>query len=148
LNLPSDLIDARKGVAKDGAGFGMEIISGVERRRQWRIEDKLRIVAEAERRGARFAEVARRHEVSRSVLWAWRKQARSGALVSGRAPVFMPVQILPSQSSSPNPPAPSEAAPCSDAQQIEIALADGTVIRVGDKVGAAALRRVLSALRG
>jgi transposase-like protein len=72
----------------------MEIISGIERRRQWRIEDKLRIVAEAERRGARFAEVARRHEVSRSVLWAWRKQARSGALVSGRAPVFMPVQIL------------------------------------------------------
>jgi transposase len=132
----------------------MEIISGIERRRQWRIEDKLRIVAEAERRGARFAEVARRHEVSRSVLWAWRKQARSGALVSGQAPVFMPVQILPEQprmalaSSSPNPPSQSEAAPCSDAQRIDIALPDGTVIRVGDKVGAAALRRVLSALRG
>ncbi len=29
----------------------MEIISGVERRRQWRVEDKLRIVAEAERPG-------------------------------------------------------------------------------------------------
>jgi transposase len=27
----------------------MEIISGVERRRQWRVADKLRIVAEAER---------------------------------------------------------------------------------------------------
>ncbi|MDN3564459.1 transposase, partial [Paeniroseomonas aquatica] len=53
----------------------MEIISGVERRRQWRAADKLRIVAEAERPGACFVEVARRHEVSRSVLWAWRKQA-------------------------------------------------------------------------
>jgi transposase-like protein len=30
----------------------MEIITGVERRRRWRTEDKLRIVAEAERPGA------------------------------------------------------------------------------------------------
>jgi hypothetical protein len=37
-----------------------------------RIEDKLRIVAEAERRGACFAEVARRHEVSRSVACSGR----------------------------------------------------------------------------
>jgi transposase len=33
----------------------MEIISGVERRRHWRVEDKLRMVAEAERPGACFA---------------------------------------------------------------------------------------------
>ena len=71
----------------------MEIISGVERRRQWRVEDKLRIVAEAERPGARFADVARRHEVSRSVLWMWRKQVRAGTLVAEQAPVFLPVQI-------------------------------------------------------
>ncbi|HYI84129.1 MAG TPA: hypothetical protein VEX11_13070 [Acetobacteraceae bacterium] len=31
----------------------MEIITGVERRRRWRTEDKLRIVAEAERARAR-----------------------------------------------------------------------------------------------
>jgi hypothetical protein len=36
----------------------MEIITGVERRRHWRTEDKLRIVAEAERPGACFAEGA------------------------------------------------------------------------------------------
>jgi transposase len=47
----------------------MEIITGVERRRHWRTEDKLRIVAEAERPGACFAEVARRHKVSRGLLW-------------------------------------------------------------------------------
>ena len=39
----------------------MEIITGVERRRHWRLEDKLRMVAEAEQPGACFAEVARRH---------------------------------------------------------------------------------------
>ena len=42
-----------------GAVRGMEIISGVERRRQWRIVDKVRIVAEVERPGACFVEVAR-----------------------------------------------------------------------------------------
>lgn len=50
----------------------MEIITGVERRRRWRLEDKLRIVAEARRPGACFADVARRHEVSRGLLWSWR----------------------------------------------------------------------------
>ena len=43
----------------------MEIITGVERRRRWRPEDKLRIVAEeAEQPDACFAEVAWRHDVS------------------------------------------------------------------------------------
>ncbi len=49
----------------------MEIITGVERRRRWRCEEKLRIVAEVERPGASFADVARRHEVSRGLLWNW-----------------------------------------------------------------------------
>ena len=62
----------------------MEIITGVERRRHWRTEDKLRIVAEAERPGARFVDVARRHEVSRGLLRQWRDQARRGVLVAER----------------------------------------------------------------
>jgi transposase len=134
----------------------MEIISGVERRRHWRVEDKLRIVAEAERPGACFAEVARRHEVSRGVLWAWRKQVRSGALAAEPAPVFMPVQIVPeppatamaSLSASSCSRSLGEAGPGRDAQRIEIALPDGTVIRFGESIGTTALRRVLSVLRG
>ena len=47
----------------------MEIITGVERRRRWRLEEKLRIVAETERPGACFAEIGRRYEVSRGLLW-------------------------------------------------------------------------------
>jgi len=49
--------------------MGLEIISGVERRRRWSVADKLRIVAEADEAGAKVAEVTRRHEVSRSILW-------------------------------------------------------------------------------
>ncbi len=68
----------------------MEIITGVERRRRWRLEEKLRIVAEVEQPDASFAAVARRHEVSRGLLWNWRAQVRSGAL----APEPMPVWLL------------------------------------------------------
>jgi transposase len=55
-------------------GEAVEIITGVERRRRWRLEEKLRIVAEVEQPGVSF-DVARRHEVSRGLLWNWRKTA-------------------------------------------------------------------------
>jgi len=60
----------------------MEIIIGAERRRRWRSEEKLRIVAETEQPGASFAAVARRHEISRALLWNWRQQVRRGALMA------------------------------------------------------------------
>src|SRR3712207_6152740 len=83
----------------------MEIITGVERRRYWRTEDKLRIVAEAERAGARFVDVARRHEVSRSLLWSWRDQVRRGVLVAEPAPVFVPLRVT----AAPSEPEPTTA---------------------------------------
>ena len=73
----------------------MEIITGVERRRRWRDEDKLRIVAEAEAPGAVFALVARRHEISRGQLWKWRGQVRRGELVPvPMVPEFIPVRVM------------------------------------------------------
>ena len=133
----------------------MEIITGVERRRHWRLEDKLRIVAEAERPGARFVEVARRHEVSRSLLWSWRDQVRRGVLLPEPVPVFVPLRVT-ADPSEPEPvtaaaPAPPSTPPRPDgdagAGRVEIALPDGTVVRVGEGIGSAALRRVLAALR-
>ena len=130
----------------------MEIITGVERRRRWRCEEKLRIVAEVERPGASFAEVARRHQVSRGLLWNWRRQVREGVLAPEPLPVFVPLQItadVPSPDylafSSPYP-TPSKAA-SAGADRIEIALPDGTCIRVGAEVGLVALRRVMTAVR-
>ena len=130
----------------------MEIITGVERRRRWRCEEKLRIVAEVERPGASFADVARRHEVSRGLLWNWRRQVRAGVLAPEPMPVFVPVQITaeaPSLDrlalSSPRSTV-SKAAPA-EADRIEIALPDGTCIRVGADVGLVALRRVMMAVR-
>ena len=65
----------------------MEIITGVERRRRWLLEENLRIVAEKEQPGASFVAVARRHEVSRGLLWNWRRQVRRGDLVLEPMPV-------------------------------------------------------------
>ena len=130
----------------------MEIITGVERRRRWRCEEKLRIVAEVERPGASFNEVARRHEVSRGLLWNWRRQVRAGELAPEPMPVFVPVQIaadvpFPDRLAlSPPCPIPSKTA-LAAAERIEIALPDGTCIRVGADVGVAALRRVMTAVR-
>ena len=58
----------------------MEIITGVERRRRWSLEEKLRIVAETEQPGIGIAEIARRYEISRGLLWNWRSQVRRGVL--------------------------------------------------------------------
>lgn len=122
----------------------MEIITGVERRRRWRDEDKLRVLAEAEQPGAHTSEVARQHDISRGLLWYWRRQLRQGQLAARdmAGPVFLPVQV-----SDPVPPELAAPAVAKVDPRIEIVLPDGTCVRVGADVDAAALRRVLAALR-
>jgi transposase-like protein len=72
----------------------MEIITGVERRRRWSVEEKLRIVAESEQPGSGIAEIARRYEISRGLLWNWGSQVRRGVLRPDALPVFLPVQTI------------------------------------------------------
>ena len=80
----------------------MEIITGIERRRRWRVEDKLRIVAESEQPGACCAEIARRYEISRGLLWNWRSQVRRGRLIGASAASFLPVQVV-NEAAAPDP---------------------------------------------
>jgi len=128
----------------------MEIITGIERRRRWRVEDKLRIVAEAEQPGACFAEVARRNEVSRGLLWNWRSQVRRGKLTGASVASFLPVQVVneavASDSQPPLPRTPSLTAAV--AGRIEITLPDGSHVQVDSTVSLTALRRVVTVLRG
>lgn len=70
----------------------MEIITGVERRRRWRAEEKLRILAEIDS-GAKLNDVARRHDVSRGLIWRWREAQRRERLVK-EAAVFVPVRVM------------------------------------------------------
>lgn len=68
-------------------------VLGVERRRRWRDEEKLRIVAETLEPGARITEVARRNGVAASLVFTWRRQSRAGRLGALAAPAFLPVEI-------------------------------------------------------
>jgi transposase len=122
----------------------MEIITGVERRRRWSLEEKLRIVAETEQAGFGIAEIARRYEISRGLLWNWRSQVRRGVLRAEALPVFLPVQTI-------REPANGDGTKPSSATEpdgkIEITLPDGTSIKVGHDVGLVTLRRVMTVLR-
>jgi len=96
--------------------------------------------------------VARRHEVSRGLLWQWRDAQRRGTLVAEEA-TFMAVRVVPEL---PVPTSPAELTASSPStnsaverdDRIEIVLPDGTALRIPETVGTTALRRVLSALRG
>jgi transposase len=127
----------------------MEIITGVERRRRWRPGEKLRVLAELAEPGAKFTDVARRHDVSRGLLWQWRDAQRRGKLVA-EAPAFVPLRVVP-ELAGPAAPASSAASTEPDGEpdgRIEIVLPDGTAVRVTEGISTAVLRRVLAALRG
>jgi transposase len=136
--------------------MGLEIISGVERRRRWSAADKLRIVAEADEPGAKVAEVARRHEISRSILWTWRKQARAGGLKMSDPPAFLPVFVdavsavdapMVAANAPSAPPLQADAAPPPDQRMITITLANGTRLEINAALSLPALSCIIGALR-
>ena len=55
----------------------VEVLGGLERRRRWSQDDKVRIVEETLAPGAKVTEVARRNGIAASVVFTWRRQART-----------------------------------------------------------------------
>ena len=133
--------------------MGLEIISGVERRRRWSVADKLRIVSEADKPGATVAEVARRHEISRSILWTWRKQARAGRLTMSDPPGFLPVVVdavsaMDTAASEPSAASlQADAPPPLDQRMITVTLANGTRLEISAALSLPALSCIIGALR-
>ena len=68
----------------------VEVLGGLERRRRWSQDDKSRIVEETLAPGAKVTEVARRNGVAASLVFTWRRQARTIEQVEPR---FAPVQV-------------------------------------------------------
>ncbi|MEQ6334734.1 IS66-like element accessory protein TnpA [Sphingobium sp. MK2] len=68
------------------------VISGVERRREWSVEQKLALVAAASAPGASVAEVARRADLRASQIYRWRRDLRSA---SKPEQAFAPVLVSP-----------------------------------------------------
>ncbi len=122
----------------------IEIFRGQARRR-WSEEDKRRLVAETFGPGATVYGVARRHGVSPSQLFAWRKLYRVGAGIGRAAPApgvpgFVAVEIAPATPSSVADvvPAPSGL--------IEVELASGGRVRISGAPDPAVVAAALRAL--
>ena len=127
----------------------VEVLTGVERRRRWSYEEKVRLVEETLLPGVTVSEVARRRGVAKSLLFAWRRQAREGRLGGPEAaPLLVPVRIAATEAAVPpvNPVPTPPARPRRPAGLIEIELGNGRQVRVGRDVDGEALRRVLDVL--
>src|SRR5258708_26614085 len=111
--------------------------SARRRRRLWPDEEKRQIVGEALEPGASVSIVARRHDLNANMLFTWRRQIGTSALLpADDAMTFVPAAITP------------EAAPTVSplAGRMEIVLADGDRIIMGKDVDAAALACVVKVL--
>jgi len=124
----------------------IDIRVGVERRRRWGREDKLRIVRESLAPNAVVTALARRYEISTGLLYTWRKQALAG-LLEGFAPVRIAPDVVPADNAQNKAVATatrSEAA--SSRGLIEVVWPNGIVVRVEGSVDERALRSVITAL--
>lgn len=132
-----------------------EILSGPERRRRWSAAEKDQIVAAALAPEASVAAIARRHGVSRSLVYAWRREAMVGP-GEVATPALVPVVVTAASESAGKRDAPAttmQATPRSSGHNahegvIEIALASGARLTVRGAVDLKGLRTVLSVLRG
>ena len=131
----------------------VEILNGLERRRRWSDAEKARIIEETFAPGAKVSEVARKHGVSRNLIFAWRREVRANEHVDRAAAHLIPVHVA-----APSAPTIGMQAPpaqnlrhCGRSMEkktglIEIDLGGGRRVRVDANVDAAALGRVLDVL--
>jgi transposase len=135
------------------AGVRDEVTSGGGRRRRWSKADKARIVRESLEPGAVVSEVARRHGLTRSQLYDWRRKARAAgdqarpARPKRNGSTSKPVEALPAfapivMATPAIPPQPT----ASETSLVEIAIG-GVSVRVRGVVEVEGLVAVLNAVR-
>ena len=107
------------------------------RHRAWPESLKREIVAATLLPGASVSRVARRYDVNANQVFAWRRRYRDGARELAELRL-LPVRVTPDQ--------PEGMAPAGASELIEITLAGGYRVRVGEGVQASTLRLVLDVL--
>ena len=108
------------------------------RRRRWSEDEKLRIVEESFQGHRQASATARRHDISPSLLFSWRKAFGEGRRRPGEVIGFAPAMIVPEEDALPG-----EAA---GGGRMEIVTTTGRRIIVGSDVDAGALARVVAVL--
>jgi transposase len=137
-----------------------EVLVGPERRRRWSEDEKARIIAESLQPGAQVADIARRHGVSRGLIYTWRREARCAPASPVVSPEsrFVPVLL----SAPEEPQSAATVAETTDQDrasrrtskrktatggEIEVVLPGGARLTLRGRVEATALRAVLAALK-
>jgi len=110
------------------------------RRRRWSEDEKLRIVAESFQGHRQVSATARRHDISPSLLFSWRKTFQEDCRRRDEVIGFAPAMIVPDEEASLD-----EAA---GGGRMEIVTTTGRRIIVGADVDARALARVVAVLEG
>ena len=122
----------------------IEIVS--EHRRSHDAAFRSQVLAEARHPGVRVRDVARRHQICSSLIYRWRREA---AGLVGAAPArLVPVRVAARAFGAEPPKSTTTPAASLQGDRIEIELPNGIRLRVSGKIGTAALRRVVAALRG
>jgi transposase len=138
----------------------IDILGPSDRRRVRSAQEKAALLAEVDAEGGKVRLVARRHNISESLLYNWR-WARKAAAVAMGAPEnveFIPAGIIEGPASRamsavvpavPEPESVPATAPSADKTgAIEITLPNGTRLAVDASVNEKALARVLRAMKG
>ena len=110
----------------------MSVIMGPERRRRWRPEEKLAVVAEAFAPGATVVDVSRRLNVATSLIYQWRRQAMG-------SPGFVPAVICDEGD--------TRRAPLSGSPVIVVELGGGARVSIGAAASASLVTAALKALK-
>jgi len=142
----------------------VDVLGPITRRRTWTAEAKAALLAEVDAEGGQVRLVARRHQISESLLYNWRSARKAAAVAMGaQEPLtFLPIGVIgkprrraiaalaaPDAPTAP-PPSPSDDTKVWAARSgtIEIALANGVRLSVDASVNERALSRVLRAMKG
>jgi transposase len=121
-----------------------------DRRRAHGAAFRTMVVAEASEPGVRVHDVATRHGICPSLVYRWRRLAGAGATSSSSVHLF-PVRIATAAEdgiAGPAASSPGSGRKPRRAGVIEIELSSGVRVSVDEGVSVAALRRVMSVVRG
>jgi transposase len=124
----------------------LELFTGAGRRRTWSDEEKAAIVAESDGPGTSISAVARRHGLSASQLFTWRRLARQAGRDDDRTVRFVPAVL----SVGRQEPASAETGSVLREQRgchgIEVEIA-GATVRIAQGASAAQIAAVIRALK-
>jgi transposase len=109
------------------------------RRRRWSDVEKLRIVEESFSGPRLVSETARRHGLSKQLLFSWRKAYREGQLGGRQVDGFVPARIVSEVQSTTERAAPA-------AGTLEVVTANGRRVIVDRNVDVAVLLRIIREL--